>query len=100
MKFDYFSCIQCNVIVSTENLVEHNGHDFIGEFFVIKQSKKKVLPGLISKKLINAEQDKLNVIKFEKREALDKKKKVLAQERYQKQIPDGDVIVNLAEMKV
>ena len=100
MKFDYFSCIQCNVIVSTENLGEHNGHDFIGEFFVIKQNKKKVLPGLISKRLINTEQQKLNVIKFEKREALDKKKKVLAQERYQKQIPDGAVIVNLTEMKI
>ena len=100
MKFDYFSCIQCNVIVSTGNLGEHNGHDFIGEFFVIKQNKKKVLPGLISKRLINTEQQKLNVIKFEKREALDKKKKILAQERYQKQIPDGAVIVNLTEMKI
>jgi len=88
------------VIISTENLGEHNGHEFIGEFFVVKQNKKKVLSGLISKKLINIEQDKLNVIRFEKREALDKKKKILAQERYQKQIPDGDIIVNLMEMKI
>jgi len=100
MKFDYFSCILCNVVVNDENLSEHNGHDIMGEFFVIKQNKKKILPGLVSKKLINSEKEKLNVIKFEKREALNKKKKTLAQERYQKQIPDGDSIINLMEMKI
>jgi len=88
------------VVVNDENLSEHNGHDIMGEFFVIKQNKKKILPGLVSKKLINSEKEKLNVIKFEKREALNKKKKTLAQERYQKQIPDGDSIINLMEMKI
>ena len=100
MKFDFFTCIQCKIIVNDKNLNKHNGHDIMGEFFVIKQNKKKILPGLVSKRLINSEKEKLNVIKFEKRQALDKKKKTLAQERYQKQIPDGAVIVNLSEMKI
>jgi len=88
------------VIVDAENLSDHNGHDILGEFFVIKKNKKKIMAGLVSKKLINIEQQKLNVIKFENRESFNKKKKILAQERYQKQIPDGAVIVNLKEMQI
>ena len=100
MKFDYFSCIQCKVVVSEETLAKHIGHDFLGEYFVIKQNKKKITPGLISKKLINAEKEKQNIERFNRQTEFEKKKKRLAQKRFGQQIPDGAVIVNLMEMKV
>lgn len=99
MKFDYFSCIQCKVVVTEESLSKHVGHDILGEYFVIKHNKKKITPGLISKKLINAEKEKQNIERFNRQTDLEKKKKLLAQQRFEQQIPDGEVIVNLLEMK-
>ena len=100
MNFNYFSCIQHNVIVDNTNLREHSACDKVGEFFKIKVSKKKVSNGLISKSLINKAKEKINIEKFKARELKDKHKKKLAQERFEKQIPDGDIIINLLEMKI
>ena len=88
------------MIVDSENSSAHIGHDILGEFFNIKKNKKKIMPGVISKKLINKEKEKLNIIKFNKRDDLRKKQKRLAQERFEKQVPDGTVIVNLLEMNI
>lgn len=100
MRFDYYSCMQHSVIVDEENNSEHSVCDKIGVFFQIKNYRKPVVPGLIAKKIIDAEREKLNIIKYEKRDVLNKKKKLLAQERFSRQIPSGDVIINLTEMKI
>ena len=100
MKFDYFICTKCNVIVEDKNVQEHYSHGILGTMFKIKHAKKKLTQGLISRKLINSEKDKLSIIKFNARSEKEKKQKILAQQRFAKQIPDGDVIVNLLELKI
>lgn len=100
MNFDFFSCIQHNVIVDERNAGEHENCDKVGEFFKVKVNKPKLSSGLISKRLINAAKEEQNIKKFKAKEKLRKHKKVLAQERFEKQIPDNDVIINLTEMKI
>ena len=100
MNFDYFSCIQCSVIVDERNFDEHKDHDKLGEFYQIKVRKPKLSPGIISKALVNRELEKQMVIKTKARNEREKYKKHLAQERFALQIPSGDVIVNLLEMKI
>ena len=100
MNFDYFSCIQHSVIVDSQNLSEHSACDKLGEFYQIKVRKAKLSPGIISKKLVNIEIEKQMVIKTKARNEREKYKKHLAQERFALQIPSGDIIVNLLEMKI
>jgi len=100
MNFDYYSCIQHFVIVDDENMIEHSDCDKLGEFYQIKVSKPKINSGLISKKLINIEIEKQMIIKVKARNERNKYKKQLAQERFAKQIPTGDIIINLLEMKI
>ena len=99
MEFDYFLCMDCGVVVNGGNRVVHKDHGVIGEMFVIKSYKKKKQPGLISQSVINAEQDKINEERWEKRQARDEKRKLLEQQRFEYQIPSGDIIVNLLEVK-
>lgn len=100
MKFDYFSCIQHAVIVDSENLHEHSQCDKLGEFYKIKVRKPKLNPGIVSKKLVNIEIEKQMIIKMKARNEREKYKKQLAQERFALQIPSGDIIINLLEMKI
>ncbi len=100
MNFDYFSCIQHSVIVDERNVSEHSACDKLGEFFIIKARKPKLSPGIISKKLVNIEIEKQMVIKTKARNEREKYKKQLAQQRFALQIPSGDVIINLLEMKI
>ncbi len=100
MNFDYFSCIQHSVIVDSQNLNEHSECDKVGEFFKIKVRKIKLSPGIISRKLVNIELEKQMIVKTKARNEREKYKKHLAQERFALQIPSGDVIVNLLEMKI
>lgn len=100
MNFDYFSCIQHSVIVDEQNSSEHSACDKLGEFFKIKVRKPKLSPGIISKKLVNIELEKQMVIKTKARNEREKYKKHLAQERFALQIPNGDIIINLLEMKI
>ncbi len=100
LDFDYFSCIQHNVVVEKSDLEAHKGCDFVGEYFKIKAPKKKIYSGLISKKLVNKEKEKENIRKFLERKKHEDHRKELAQVRFEKQINDGDAIVNLLEMKI
>lgn len=100
LEFDYFSCMDDGLIVDHENAMDHLDHNIVGQQYVIKAPKKKIMQGMVSRNLVNKEREKLNVIRFEKREEADKKKELLAQKRFQMQIPDGDVIVNLLEIEV
>lgn len=100
MEFDYFSCIEHSVIVDERNLEEHASCQKVGVFFQIKKHSKKIMPGLVSKKLINSEREKQSEARYEKHLVKEAKQKVLAQERFAKQIPSGDVIINLLEITV
>ncbi len=100
MNFNYFSCMEHSVIVDEDNYSDHSKCNLLGEMFKIKVSKKKVFSGLIGKSVIEKAREEQNIIKYEKRALLEKKKKHLAQERFQKQIPDGDIVINLLEMKI
>ena len=99
MQFDYFTCMLDGVIVDKSNVNMHLGHNIVGEMFVIKQYKKKKLPGLISQAVINAANEKLAQERWEKREIKEKAKRIRDQERFEKQIPSGDIIINLLELK-
>ncbi len=95
MNFDYFICMKDNVIVDGENIADHSKHDILGTFFKIRHFKKKLMPGLVSRELIRQAVEKENMRKYEIREEKEMKKKRLAQIRYEKQVPDGAVIINL-----
>ena len=113
MNCDYYSCIEdkenmseekfkrhskTSLIVDESNIAEHASCTLLGMFYNIKNFKKKLMPGLISKKLINHEKEKLNVIKYENREIKEKKQKLLAQKRFETEIPSGSIVINLAEI--
>ncbi len=100
MNFNYFSCMDHGLIVDENNLSEHNKCNILGEMFKIKSPKKKVFLGLIGKSIIEKAREEQNIIKYEKRELLEKKKKTLAQARFEKQIPDGHIVINLSEMNL
>lgn len=100
MNFDYFSCIQDKVIVDDKNKGDHKNCDIVGEFFKIKVQKKKLYAGVISRSLINKAKEEQNIERFHKREKINEHKKLLAQERFEKQIKNGEIIVNLLEMKI
>ena len=97
LTFDYFTCMKDKVIVNDNNLAEHHGHDIVGEFFVIKNYKRPLQPGLISKKLINSEREKIQVARYEANEVKLIKKRDLEQKRFVQQLPDGAMIVNILE---
>lgn len=100
MNFDYFLCIQDGVIVEEKDFSKHVGHDIVGEFFQVKRNKKKVFTGLIPKRIVNKAKEEQNVKIYFARKAKQKKKKLLEQQRFEKQVEDGAVIVNLLEMKI
>lgn len=99
MKFDFYSCMTDGVIVDEFNVKDHLSHDVVGEMFLIKQYKKKKQIGLISQSVVNAANEKIAEDRWEKKVIKDKAKRLRDQERFEYQIPSGDVIINLLEMK-
>lgn len=97
MKFDYFLCMSDNVIVDERNFEQHKEHNILGSFFKIKKNPRKVLPGLVSKRLINKVKEEENVKKYEKRKAKEKAKKLKRQQKFYTQLPSKEVIINLRE---
>ncbi len=100
MKFDFFSCMQHKVIVDERNFEDHKNCAKVGERFKIKTFKKKSFAGLIGRNIVEKEMEKIHAKRYEKREKEESKKKILAQERYEKQIPQSSIIINLREVKI
>ena len=100
MQFDYFTCMSDGVIVNRDNVNLHLSHDVVGEMYVIKQYKKKKLPGLISQAVINDANEKIAQERWEKRQIKDKARRIRDQERFEHQIPSGDIIINLLDMEI
>jgi len=98
MEFDYFLCMSCGVVVEKDNASEHREHNVLGCMYVIKNPKRKIHIGLISQVAIRKAQEKLEEERWEKRQVKEAKQKLLQQKRFDKQIPSGDIIVNLLEV--
>ena len=99
MKFDFYTCMSCGVIVDESNVKAHLSHDIVGEMYLIKSYKKKKQIGLISQSVVNAANEKIAEGRWERQVIKDKAKRIRDQERFEYQIPSGDVIINLLELK-
>ena len=96
MNFDYLTCIGHNVIVDERNVKEHGLCALVGRFFKTKKPSKNVDRGLISRVAIEKAKEEQNVIRYHKRKEKKKLKEKLEQIRFSKQMPRGDILVNLA----
>lgn len=106
LDFDFLLCMTHNVAVELNKKQEHfkavkfgefvnkGKCEFLGEKFNIKKPARK-LSFDISKRLVEHIKAKENIKKYEKRYEERKKRKRLEQEKFRKQMPVGDSIINL-----
>ena len=100
LEFDYYSCMSHGVIVNDDNVKNHLSCNVVGESYIIKQYHKPKQPGLISATLVRNEREKLETIRWERNQELEKAKRIRDQDRFQFQIASGDIIINLLTMEM
>ena len=100
-RFDYFLCIDHNVVVEVEerskHITEFGGDkpcEFVGQFFKVKAPARK-LSNDVSKKLVDSIKQKENEAAWEKKHDKKIKQRKREQDNYSRQIPIGDGILNL-----
>ena len=100
LEFDYYSCMGHGVIVDEDNIKDHLSCDITGEMFVIKSYKKGLVQGMVSAPLVRKMNEKKELERWEKNQVKEKAKRIRDQERFEHQIPSGDIVINLLTMEM